>query len=124
MNAWIIAAAALSGITTLIHFFAGGKAVPRALLDADDIDAVAKLTNYFCWHIATLVLAGVTIGFAYVAVYPAAIALLVAMSGLCAACTLLNIGIILRYRVSPIAMPQWILLGGMALLGFAGYCTF
>jgi hypothetical protein len=123
MNIWIISAAGFSAFTTLVHFFAGGATVARPLLDAKDIDKVAKLVNYFCWHIATLVLAGTALGYAYVAMNPAQTALLLTLSMFCGACCLLNLGIIIRYKVALMAMPQWLFLGGMSALGFAGYAT-
>ncbi|WOR14727.1 hypothetical protein RYZ27_13180 [Hyphomonas sp. FCG-A18] len=123
MNIWIISAAGFSAFTTLVHFFAGGATVARPLLDAKDIDKVAKLVNYFCWHIATLVLAGTALGYAYVAMAPEQTVLLLALSGFSGACCLLNLGIILRYGMSLMAMPQWLLLGGMSALGFAGHAT-
>ncbi|MEM9054766.1 MAG: hypothetical protein AAGB16_05525 [Pseudomonadota bacterium] len=123
MNIWIMSAAGFSAFTTLVHFFAGGKTIARPLLDAKDIDKVAKLVNYFCWHITTLALAGAAVGFAYVATAPDQTGLLLALSGFSALCCLLNFGIIFRYRMSLMAMPQWLLLGGMAALGFAGYAT-
>jgi len=123
MNIWIISAAGFSAFTTLVHFFAGGATVARPLLDATDIDKVAKLVNYYCWHIVTLVLAGTAFGYAYVAINPDQIALLLGLSTFCGACCVLNLGIIARYKMSLILMPQWLLLGGMSALGFAGYAT-
>ncbi|MEM8615877.1 MAG: hypothetical protein AAGF20_02975 [Pseudomonadota bacterium] len=121
MNIWILAAAGLSAVTTLIHFFAGGREIARPLLDADDLQKIAKLTNYFCWHLITLVLAAITTGFVYIAYHPNELALLIGLSVLCLLFAVLNAGIILRYRVSPLLMPQWLLLGGMGVLGFTGY---
>jgi hypothetical protein len=53
MNWFLLAAAALAGVTTCAHFFAGGKGCLRPMLAAD-YDAVAKRTVHVCWHLVTL----------------------------------------------------------------------
>ncbi len=120
MNIWLIAASGFSALTTLIHFFAGGRNIARPLLDAQDIETVPKLVNYLCWHMATMVLFAAVLVFGYGAFHSEAAILVFAFSLMSGASALIVLGIIARYQVSLFAMPQWILLGGMAALGFAG----
>ncbi len=123
MNTWLFAASAFSGITTLIHFFAGGRGIARPLLDSQDIELVPKLVNYLCWHMATLALFATACAFGYGAFHPGAAELVLAFSLMSAASAFIVLGIALRFRVSLMAMPQWVLLGGMAALGLTGWAS-
>ncbi len=129
MNAWLLAAGAASFLTLLAHIFGGGKEIARPLLEARDMGRTAKYTNYFCWHIVTIALAAMAAGYFYagvafytdarlVASAPWALAAL--QTGLAGAFIVLNLAIIVRYRMSPLAMPQWALFGiifGLAMMG-------
>ena len=52
---WLYSASALSAITALIHIFGGGKSVAKPLLESSMNDE-AKYTNYYCWHMVTIII--------------------------------------------------------------------
>lgn len=120
MNTWLIVASGFGVVVTLVHTFLGGREIVRPLLDAKDIQPVAKYVNYLCWHISTALLAAASAAFAYGAMHTQERVLVMAFAGLCAIAAIAEIGIIIRFRQSFIEMPQWILLGAMAGLAFFG----
>lgn len=119
MNLGFLAAALLSAGTWGLHTFVGGPAVAGPLV-ASDLPAVAKWTNYYCWHLVTLTLAGLAAAFAYAAWVP---------SGLDVAifATLLSLGFMLwsvalvawRYRY-PWRLPQWTLFAAISSAALCG----
>ena len=52
-------AAGRSAATTLVHIFAGGKSAARPLLDST-LDDEPKYTNYYCWHMVTIIIAAMS----------------------------------------------------------------
>ena len=48
------------------------------LLDAGDIHPIPKFTHYYCWHLVSLILFAIGIGFAYGAVRPDGVDLAIA----------------------------------------------
>jgi hypothetical protein len=108
MNAWMIAAAALSLFTAGVHFFAGGREAARPLLVSRELPAVPKFTAYYCWHMVTIVLLVMAGAFAYSAISAvkdaAALATLLAMAF--AAWSLAMTG---WKRLNPMYFPQWAL---------------
>ena len=56
MRSWFIGATLLSFATCAIHVVAGGRFVAQPLLQANDLARIAKFTNYYCWHLVTIVL--------------------------------------------------------------------
>ncbi|MBH5397551.1 hypothetical protein HZZ13_07055 [Bradyrhizobium sp. CNPSo 4010] len=120
MNAWFAAAAILSAGICGLHVVMGGREAARPLLAASGLDHVAKFTNYYCWHLVTIVIGALGAAFAYsswqasavdIAQFATAIALLFA---------LWSVAMIVRFRLSPIQFPQWALFILIALLGLAG----
>ena len=69
MNWVLLGAAALAGLTTGVHFFAGGKGCLGPMLAAE-FDAVAKRTMHVCWHAVTLDLTVTTATFAMASLSP------------------------------------------------------
>lgn len=63
MNTAFLAAGGLSVIITLVHTFLGGVKIARPLLESKELGAVAKYTNYYCWHLVTIALAIMAVGF-------------------------------------------------------------
>jgi len=120
MNIWILAAAGACGITTLLHIFGGGATAARALLATKDMSRVDMLTNYYCWHLVTIVLAAMTAGFGWAGLNPPEHALVIGLTGLSGAFTLLSIALVMVYRVKPLALPQWLFFAVIAGLGLAG----
>lgn len=119
MNGWLLAAAAVCGLTAVVHVFAGGPSVAGPLL-ASEMDDEAKYTNYYCWHLVTIVIVVMTIGFAYGAVAETAEDLTLAMSGLAGAFTLWSVALVVWKRQSFLRMPQWLLFAPITVLGLVG----
>ncbi len=120
MNIWLAAAALVSLATALIHIFAGEREIARPLLRASDLASVPKHTQFYCWHIVSIVLLAMAAGYGYGSFEPTAIALNVMLTGLAASFALWNIGLILWKRLSPKHMIQWALFLPISGLGIAG----
>jgi hypothetical protein len=107
MNWFLLIAAILSFVTFAVHLFVGGREIATPLLKSDP-DQVPKLTAYYCWHLVTLMLLLMTATFGYAFFFQGNAALVVTMMIFSVGCALLNFGLIVVYRVSPIQLPQWI----------------
>lgn len=119
MNPWLTAAAMLAAITTIIHLVLGGRDVVRPLM-ASTLPEEPKLTLYLCWHVVTIVLAGLTVCFLLPALGTGSHDLAwVATTG-ALLLTLWNGALIALFRLSLLGYPQWALFGPMAALGFLG----
>lgn len=111
-------ASVIGGMICLTHVCLGGREAARPLLGAKDLTAVPRLTVYYCWHLVTIVLALMSVGYAYLSQtfeFGLAWGLLIT-SGLFAC---LSIGLIIKYRVNPLWLPQWILFLILAVCGIA-----
>lgn len=64
LNLPFLIAGILSAIIWAIHTFAGGSAVVRPLLEAK-LESTAKYTQYYCWHVVTIVLFVMASAFTY-----------------------------------------------------------
>ena len=113
-----LAAAVFAGLTCLIHTILGGRDAARPLLNSKDLQTVPKLTNYYCWHIVTIVLALMSAGYAHLSqTYETGLSWgLLIMSVLF---TALSLGLVLKFRVTPLALPQWTLFAVLSLIGIA-----
>ena len=67
MNGRFLGAAAIAGLTCVIHVWLGGREVAQPLLASGGLGKVPKFTNYYCWHLVTIVLAGLALAFGLVA---------------------------------------------------------
>lgn len=119
-NFWLLTAGLLAAATAGIHFFLGGPEIARPLLQARDIGAIAKHTNYYCWHLVTITLAAMAIGFIHAAATPGAHSSAVTWTVLAFAFAVWNIGLILWKRLSPRHMVQWVLFLPIGATGLAG----
>jgi len=123
MNIWFLGAGILSFSLCLLHIFGGGKVAARPLLDTDDLNPVAKYTNYYCWHIVTIVIAGLGVMFLFAAYYVSARELAVAASLFALSFSLWNIGLYFwaqkQFR-HWYDLAQWLFFLPIWVLGFAG----
>lgn len=119
-NYWLLAAGAASGATLLIHVFAGGPSIARPLLSATDIDEVARLTNYYCWHLVSITLAAMTFGFTYPAFTSGEAALAAMWTVIAAAFALWSVALVIWKRQRALDLPQWTLFAAIAGLGAVG----
>ncbi|MDJ1158131.1 hypothetical protein QNA08_07790 [Chelatococcus sp. SYSU_G07232] len=119
LQPWLAAAALLSAATALIHTFLGGREIAVPLLAARDLAPVPKLTAYYCWHMVTLLLFAMAVGFALAAAGRGE-GLATGLTILAALFALLSLGLVVGYRVNPWHMPQWALFLPIALCGALG----
>jgi uncharacterized membrane protein len=120
MNGFLLAAAIVSLITFLAHLFWGGYEIVNPLLKAPDLQEVPKLTTYYCWHIATLVLLVMTCAYAYVSLVQPDFPLTVTITSIAAACALLSIALIVMRQLKPLDYPQWLFFIPITLFGVLG----
>jgi len=65
MNKLMLGAAALMGLTTAVHLFAGTKDIMTPIMETDLLHPVVRGVAMVVWHMVTLVLALSTLGIAY-----------------------------------------------------------
>lgn len=120
MNGWFVAAAALSAFACGLHVVAGGREAARPLLAARDLDRFAKFTNYYCWHLVTIVLAAMAVAFGYSARLGAATDLALFATGIAFLFAIWSLVMIAKFRLPPLRFAQWALFVPIGLLGLAG----
>lgn len=117
MNFWAIAAAALTGVTGVVHLFLGGRHIARPLLASRELAFEPKMTAYYCWHMATIVIFGMAAAYLYSGVVTSGQELAVAATVLAATFAALSVALVVWTRRSPLALPQWALFCPIAVLG-------
>jgi hypothetical protein len=120
MNNWFLVATVTSGIAFLTHTFVGGKFVAAPLLAVENMGKVSKYTNYYCWHIVTIVLAAQTLAFWLVAQSPNENLLAMFATGGAIAFLVWNLVMIFQFKLRLMKFPQWFLFLPTSLLGLAG----
>lgn len=120
MDIWLTTAGVATAAVCALHVFLGGPEAARPLLRARDLNRVARYTNYYCWHMVTIVLAGMAAAFFAAALSPPAVELAWAATLLAAAFALWSIGLVIWKKQKPFHLPQWILFLAVAALGGAG----
>jgi len=119
MNGFLLAAAVAAVAIAALHIIAGGRYIARPLLDSA-LRPVPKLTNYFCWHIVSLVIIALAAAYLRAALVPGSRELAAVATGLSASVALLNAAIVVTQRQSPKLMPQWALFALLTGLGVLG----
>lgn len=70
MTALLIAAACLGVLTLLVHTIAGSRAVVAPLLASTSLTLASRWLNYYCWHLTTLMIGFIALGFMWLAAAP------------------------------------------------------
>ena len=120
MDPWLLAAAASAAATALLHVFAGGPSAARPLLEAKDIARTPQLTNYYCWHMVSIMLAAMSACFVLAAREPSAWELAALATALAAAFAVWSLLLAFWKRHSAWELPQWSLFLIIAAFGIAG----
>jgi hypothetical protein len=107
-NYGFAAAAVLSLFTWAIHTFVGGPVVAGPLLTSE-MKPVPKLTNYYCWHLVTLVLLAMSGGYAYAAIRPGGRDVAVLLSIMAASFCIWSVLLFTWKKRKALELPQWIL---------------
>lgn len=120
MNLWFLSAAVAAAVTFSVHFFVGGRFIARPLLAAEGLNPVTKYTAYYCWHLVSIVLAGIALAFFRAGLFSGGRELAAASVLFSAAAATLSLTIISRWKLSWFKFPQWILFVIVTLLGAGG----
>jgi len=115
----VIAAAAMSALTFIVHTFVGGVVVARPLLADTGLPPTSKWLNYYCWHITTVVIAFIAAGFIWLALHPGDPILLIGLSSLTAALSALSLAVALKASIAPLRFPSTSLFALTSALGWA-----
>ena len=122
MNPYFLSAGVLSFAITLIHIFAGGKAIAAPMVACEALHPVVRFTNYYCWHIVSICLALLTAAFVWPAwvaqAWEAGLLATVMATGFC----ILGIILVLAKKQRFRDMPQGWLFFPVGLLGLLGLC--
>lgn len=113
-------ASLMSFVTFAVHTFIGGPRVAGPLLATTHLPAASKWLNYYCWHIATVFLFAMGLGYAYVAMHPTRPELAVFLTALSAALSVLSAAVAIKGRINPFRFPSTSLFAVVALTGATG----
>ena len=126
LNIWFLIAGISSFAVCLTHISLGGRVAARPLLDATELRPIAKYTNYYCWHIVSIVIAGMGVMFFVSAFFRSAFELAWVAIIFATLFSLWNI--VLYWSVRKhfrhwYELPQWVLFAPIAAFGLIGvYC--
>lgn len=101
---WI--AAAVSATAFYIHTFIGGKRVARPLLDNTTLPKASKWLNYYCWHIATVILALLAVTYTVVPFINNTLPLILFLAAMTTSAGILSAVIEVKAGAKPLAFPS------------------
>lgn len=119
MNLSLIIAAVIALITWAIHTFVGTRQIAGPLLAAE-MRPEPKYTNFYCWHLVTIVLLAMSGSFAYAAWVPAGRDVAIVATILSLSFMLWSAILIAWKYPKPMRLPQWILFGAISVAGVLG----
>ena len=119
MNIALAVAALLALLTWGIHTFVGGPRTATPLLESA-MHPVPKYTNYYCWHLVTLVLFSMAVGFAYAAAVPSGLDIAVLLTVLSASFALWSLALVALSRRKLFELPQWSLFAAITAAALVG----
>lgn len=102
-----------------IHTFMGSSRVAEPLLENRALPKASKWLNYYTWHITTIFTLYMGGGYAYVALYPHNIALLIFLTICTASFSILSAVVALKGKINPFYFPSTSLFAIVALLGLS-----
>ncbi len=118
-NTLLWSAVIMSLVTFIVHTFVGGPFVAKPLLASKELPIASKWLNYYTWHITTIFTLLMGGGYAYVALNPDKPELVVFLTILTGAFSLLSAGIAIKGRINPFRFPSTSLFAIVCLLGLA-----
>ena len=113
------AAAIMSVVTFAVHTFVGGPRVAAPLLADTNLPKAAKWLNYYCWHITTIYTLLMGGAYAYVAMYPEKIELVIFLSILNVSFAVLSAIVAFKGNINPFRFPSTSLFATVSMLGIA-----
>jgi len=114
------AATVMSMITFAVHTFIGGPVVAGPLLKNTNLPKASKWLNYYTWHVTTILTFTMGGAYAYVALNPDHPELVVFLTVLTAALSLLSAAVALKGNINPFRFPSTSLFATVSLLGLVG----
>ncbi|MBN8534207.1 MAG: hypothetical protein J0L51_08940 [Rhizobiales bacterium] len=120
MNLYLGLAGVLALAVCLTHLILGGREIVRPFLGFEKMPGIARYTMYYCWHLVTITLAGMTLAFFLAAQPGGSRALAVSATIGAASFAALNFGMNLRLGLSFIRHPQGFLFVPVAIVGAIG----
>lgn len=121
LNVWLIGAAGiLSLATALIHIFLGGREIAKPLL-ASELKRVPKYTNYYCWHMVSIILVTMAGCYALALLSPVGWPLAVLATFLAWAFAIWSFVLMVGTKSRVIELPQWILFVSIGIPGLLGH---
>jgi len=117
------AAAFMSVVTFSIHTFVGGPRVAAPLLADTNLPKASKWLNYYCWHITTIYTFAMGCAYAYAAVNPEKIELVVFLSILNASFSILSAVVAMKGNINPFRFPSTSLFASVSILGILSLVT-
>jgi hypothetical protein len=117
------AAAIMSIVTFAVHTFIGGPRVAAPLLADYSLPKASKWLNYYCWHITTIYTLFMGAAYAYVALHPHRPELVVFLTVLNTALSLLSAVVARKGGINPFRFPSTSLFAVVSILGFLGLLT-
>ena len=113
----------MSLVTFLVHTFVGGPRVAEPLLKDRNLPIASKWLNYYCWHVTTIYTLLMGTGYAYVALNPERVELVVFLSVLNTALAILSAVVAVKGKINPLKFPSTSLFASVSLLGVLSLLT-
>jgi len=120
MNYWFLAASFAAIATFAFHTVVGGRFVARPLLAAEDVGKVARYTAYYCWHLVSILLAGLTLALLRAGLFSGGRELAAAAVTFSLCATVWSVAMIQRNNLGWVRFLQWMLFALIGFLGAAG----
>jgi len=114
------AATVMSIITFAVHTFIGGPVVAEPLLKNTNLPKASKWLNYYTWHVTTIFTFFMAGAYAYVALNPDRPELVVFLTVVTAAFSLLSAAVAMKGNINPFRFPSTSLFATVSLLGLVG----
>ena len=114
------AASIMSIVTFAVHTFIGGPVVAAPLLKNNDLPKASKWLNYYTWHVTTIFTFTMGGAYAYVALNPDRLELVVFLTIVTAALSVLSAAVALKGNINPFRFPSTSLFATVSLLGLVG----
>jgi len=119
-NTYFAICSGLAGVVFVMHVFAAGPRIAVPVRDCPELKPVIRLTNYYCWHIVSIVLAQLVFLFGWAAFSQAASLLALVGTSSVVAFGLWGFVLVVKTKQSFKFMPQALLFAPIAVLGIVG----
>ncbi len=109
----------MSVVTFIVHTFVGEQRVAKPLLADNNLPKASKWLNYYTWHITTIFALFMGGAYGYVALHPDKPELVVFLTLLTGAFSVLSAWVAIKGRINPFRFPSTSLFAIVCLLGLA-----